>query len=66
MLNEHPTLREKLFSAWQNAGKAATFLSDAGYITHLLRSRLFDTLSTQDRVGLELHNGEHGALEDGS
>jgi len=48
------------------AGKAVTFLLDTGCTPNLLSRRLFDTLSARDRASLELYEGEHGTLADGS
>jgi len=48
------------------ADKAVTFLLDSGCTTNLLSRRVFDTLSTGDKAGLEPYQGEHGTLADGS
>jgi len=48
------------------AGKSVTFLLDFGCTTHLLSSRVFDTLPLKERRGIEPYAGEHGTLVDGS
>jgi len=48
------------------AGRSVTFLLDSGCTANLLSRRVFDTLSTRDKAGLEPYTGEHGILADGS
>jgi len=48
------------------ASKAVIFLLNSGCTTNLLSCQLFDTLSAKDKAGLELYQGKHGTLADGS